>query len=125
MLERMRVERDGVVWGFRIFLGRDPENQNTIDRYTRMRHLADFRGQLWTSEEFRTKLTSLNDPAPVDALPATREAVLWAYTLVFERQPENEATVAAHMKAPSLGALRRSMLSSEEFAHVYGRLKAA
>ena len=126
LLVAKRVDRDAVTWGFRMFLGRDPENNRVYDLYTRMRHVADFRGQLWTSQEFRIRLDELNAPnpprLPVDVMLNSRDAVVWGYALLFDREPENEATIVAHLKARTVGELRRSYLKSQEFQSRFKRV---
>lgn len=51
----MTVSRDAVTWGYRLFLGREPESQDAIERHTEARderHLAE---RLIRSQEFLRK----------------------------------------------------------------------
>ncbi|MBB5753542.1 sulfotransferase family 2 domain-containing protein [Prosthecomicrobium pneumaticum] len=45
----------------------------------------------------------------------TREAVVWGYRFVLGREPESEAAIKWHRRAESVAALRRTLISSEEF----------
>lgn len=44
-----------------------------------------------------------------------REAVIWAYRLILDREPENEAAVTGGAAAPSVAEMVAGMLESEEF----------
>jgi len=53
----------------------------------------------------------------MSAFPVSRDAVVWAYRLFLNREPESEAVVDEHIgKAADLAALRRAFVGSSEFA---------
>jgi hypothetical protein len=45
----------------------------------------------------------------------SREAVIWAYRLFLNREPENEQVVEGHQKAPNLRVLSQRFLRSHEY----------
>ena len=48
----MPVTRDEVIWGYRYILGRDPEDELTIEHHSRARDVRTFRRNLLDSQEF-------------------------------------------------------------------------
>lgn len=44
-----------------------------------------------------------------------REAVIWAYRLILDREPESEEAIRHAAAAPSVAELVAGMLKSEEF----------
>ena len=125
MLHKQEVDRDGVTWTYRLLLGRDPEDESVYTRYAKLRHMADLRGQVWTSLEFLSRYKQIGDPKapslPMDTVPVSPEAVKWGYAILFERPVENRATEQAHLKAKTVGSLRKSLLGSQEFRERYVR----
>lgn len=52
----------------------------------------------------------------------TQQDVVLAFRFILGREPEDQASILAHLNADSLAALRRSLLLSAEFQDAYGRL---
>ena len=47
--------------------------------------------------------------------PVTRDAVVWAYRILLDRDPESETVIAIHRGHSSVAELRKVIMSSEEF----------
>jgi SAM-dependent methyltransferase len=59
-------------------------------------------------------------PPPLDQVPATEDAAVWAYRLILGREPESEAVVRDHARqSRSLQELRERFLESSEFTQRY------
>jgi SAM-dependent methyltransferase len=57
---------------------------------------------------------------PLDQLPASEEAAVWAYRLILGREPESAAIVRDHVRqSASLHALRERFLECSEFTQRY------
>lgn len=57
---------------------------------------------------------------PLDQVPASDEAAVWAYRLILGREPESAAIVSDHVRhSASLQALRERFLQSSEFTQRY------
>ena len=65
--------------------------------------------------------TSMHSSAPpLDQLPASEEAAIWAYRLILGREPESAAMVHDHVRqSESLRALRERFLECSEFTQRY------
>src|SRR6185437_5529270 len=65
--------------------------------------------------------TSMHSSAPpLDQLPASEEAAIWAYRLILGREPESAAMVHDHVRqSESLQALRERFLECSEFTQRY------
>lgn len=66
-------------------------------------------------------MTPMHTPAPpLDQLPASEEAAVWAYRLILGREPESAAIVHDHVRqSESLQALRERFLECSEFTQRY------
>jgi hypothetical protein len=51
---------------------------------------------------------------PVDSMPNSQEAVIWAYVFLLQRKPENQGAIDYHSKWATVGELRRAMLRTLE-----------
>ncbi|MGB9163658.1 MAG: hypothetical protein WCC41_04285, partial [Rhodomicrobium sp.] len=51
---------------------------------------------------------------PVDSMPNSQEAVIWAYVFLLQRKPENQGDIDYHSKWATVGELRRAMLQTLE-----------
>ncbi len=51
----MTISREAVIWGYRYFLGRDPESESVVSGNTQFPSLEDFARTLTASDEFHLK----------------------------------------------------------------------
>lgn len=57
---------------------------------------------------------------PMNDLPVTEEAVLWAYRMILGREPESQAIIGDHVRgSTSLAEMRERFLESSEFTQRY------
>lgn len=102
------LEREHVIWAYRLFLDRDPGSEEDIQRYlAAWSTTADLRRTFMASEEFRTVCSTPH---------LERDHVIWAYRLFLDRDPHSEDDIQRYLKGWGTTAdLRRSFMSSEEF----------
>lgn len=55
----MTLEREAVIWGYRLMLGRDPESETAIERHQQHSDWMTFRSVLANSPEYKRKLVRL------------------------------------------------------------------
>jgi hypothetical protein len=71
------------------------------------------------SREFEAALAQrqmANPPTlPVDSMPNSQEAVIWAYVFLLQRKPENQGVIDYHSKFATVGELRRAVLRTLEY----------
>jgi len=84
-------EEQDVVNGYRLFLARDPENENVVKSLTGRHTVIDFISGLARSEEFQSLGGTLAHR------PATRDDVTYSYSLALHREPESEIIFANHI----------------------------
>lgn len=137
----MGVPREAVVWGYRFFLGKEPESDANIDEMSRSTDdLLGLARALVNSED------SANPKAPVSirtqddiqrpsdsfrgqkdseaSMGVCRDAVLWGYRFFLGREPESEAVIQSHRdRVPALPDLMQAFINSTEFRKS-GRYKA-
>jgi len=84
-------EEQDVVNGYRLFLARDPENENVVKSLIGRHTVIDFISGLARSEEFQSLGGTLAHR------PATRDDVTYSYSLALHREPESEIIFANHI----------------------------
>jgi hypothetical protein len=116
--ERQEIHQLSVLWAFRMFLGRDPEPDDYKAYLTACtnRELIE---RMRASGEFEAALAQrqmANPPAlPVDSMPNSQEAVIWAYVFLLQRKPENQGVIDYHSKLATVGELRRAVLRTLDY----------
>lgn len=117
----MNIE-DGVVWGCRLLLNREPENQIKIVELARgCRSPEDVRALFVNSEEFQNLYhtagrASDTPPANIDL----KEGLRWGYRLLLCREP-SEAEIDYHLNnVASLSDIKSVFLFSQEFRGFQG-----
>jgi hypothetical protein len=116
--EREEIHQLSVLWAFRMFLGRDPEPDDYKAYLTACtnRELIE---RMRASGEFEAALAQrqmANPPAlPVDSMPNSQEAVIWAYVFLLQRKPENQGVIDYHSKLATVGELRRAVLRTLDY----------
>lgn len=63
-------------------------------------------------------------PAAPDAMPVTRDGVIWALRLFAGRDPVDEAEIALHQQHATMGELRTSLMRTPEFRALQIRVGA-
>lgn len=77
-----RVSRDYVVWGYRVFLGRDPENEAVVmDKESRLSSVGALRSEFLASSEFYSD----GCRARRTAIPLTADHIHWAKALLLDK----------------------------------------
>ncbi len=111
------TDKSFVLWGFRMFLGRDPDLEG-YNLWLSMR-CEEFIDKLRSSAEFQSSLTQTQAPnpptLPVDSMPNSREAITWAYVLLLRRKPEDQTVVENYSQRATVGDIRRIILRSDEY----------
>jgi hypothetical protein len=59
---------------------------------------------------------------PPDAMPVTRDGVIWALRLFVGRNPVNDAEIALHQQHATMGELRTSLMLTPEFKTIQVRV---
>ncbi len=115
--EREEIHQLSVLWAFRMFLGRDPEPDD-YKAYLIAYSNRELIERMRASEEFKVVIARrqmANPPElPVDSMPNSQEAVIWAYVFLLQRKPENQGDIDYHSKWATVGELRRAMLQTLE-----------
>jgi hypothetical protein len=115
--EREAIHRLSVLWAFRMFLGRDPEPDD-YKAYLTAGADRELIERMRASEEFKAVIAQrqmANPPeSPVDSMPNSQEAVIWAYVFLLQKKPENQGVIDYHSKWATVGELRRVMLRTLE-----------
>ena len=115
--EREEIHQLSVLWAFRMFLGRDPE-PGDYKAYLTACTNRELIERMRASEEFKVVIARrqmANPPElPVDSMPNSQEAVIWAYVFLLQRKPENQGDIDYHSKWATVGELRRAMLQTLE-----------
>ena len=116
--EQEELRQLTILWAFRMFLGRDPE-PDEYKQHLAARGTGELIAKMRASAEFRsigTQLKASGPPKlPVDFMPNSREAVIWAYVLLLQRNPENQTVVENHARKATIGDVRRVFLGSTEY----------
>lgn len=116
--EQEELRQLTILWAFRMFLGRDPEPDDYKQHRT-TRGNGELIAKIRASAEFRsiwTQPKAVSPPKlPVDFMPNSREAVIWAYVLLLQRKPENQTVVENHARKATIGDIRRIFLGSTEY----------
>lgn len=72
------VPREAVIWGYRLILGREPENETVIDGHGRLRDITALRLGLFNSQEFSRKNLISKVPRVWVAAPVmSGERLIW------------------------------------------------
>ena len=115
--EREEIHQLSVLWAFRMFLGRDPEPDD-YKAYLIAYSNRELIERMRASEEFEVVIARrqmANPPElPVDSMPNSQEAVIWAYVFLLQRKPENQGDIDYHSKWATVGELRRALLQTPE-----------
>jgi radical SAM protein with 4Fe4S-binding SPASM domain len=101
------ITREGVIWAHRLLLGREPENEEVIRQY----QTALDRSSMVECLINRAEVPG--DKVAPESI--TREAVIWAYRLLLNREPENEEVISQHQSALDRSAMVKGFLTSPEF----------
>jgi len=126
------VPREAVVWGYRFFLGKEPESDANIDEMSRSTDdLLGLARALVDSEDTANpkdpvSITQDDIQSPSDSLSGQndneasmgvcRDAVLWGYRFFLGREPESEAAIQSHRdRARILPELVQVLINSTEF----------
>ncbi|MGC1586821.1 MAG: hypothetical protein WA791_14170, partial [Rhodomicrobium sp.] len=111
--EQEELRELSILWAFRMFLGRDPE-PDEYKAYLKTRSNKDLIEKMRASAEFQSALAQLRAPGspklPVDFMPNSQEAVIWAYVLLLKRKPENQTVIENGSQGATIGDIRRAVL---------------
>lgn len=112
------LSKDAIVWAYRLFLDRDPENEDVIQE--KQNYLSDtqsVRHEFLSCEEYQQNSKNLHY-ADSQAILRTldQDAVQWAYRFFLDRVPENESVVQDKLQRLfNTYQLRKEFLSSIEY----------
>ena len=112
------LNKDAMIWAYRLFLDRDPENEAVIE--DKLNHLSDtqsLRREFLGCEEYQ--LNSKNPDYALELPPRLlldQDAINWAYRFFLDRLPENEAVVQDKLqRVLHTHQLRAEFLNSVEY----------
>ncbi len=117
--EGRRIDRQYVIWAYRLLLDREPESEATIQaKLATQSTTRELREEILNSPEYRSRLHGSPSAAATGTL--TPEHVVWAFRLFLDREPENDAIVTARYdRWDHTAELRNDFLSSPEFKVKY------
>jgi hypothetical protein len=99
---------EDVVFGYRLFLGREPESQRVIQAATGRTTVLQFVSGLADSAEYRK--AALEQHTRI----CSRDDVLYAYRLCLHRDPESEQLFADHVGITDARVLTRAIWEAPE-----------
>jgi hypothetical protein len=99
---------DDVVFGYRLFLGREPESQRVIQAATGRTTVFQFISVLAESAEFRTMDLDRR------TRPCSRDDVVYGYRLCLHRDPEGEHIFERHVGRRDACVLTKAIWEGEE-----------
>jgi hypothetical protein len=96
-------DRNDVIFGYRLFLNREPESEQVFSRAAGCRTVFEFVSALAASDEFQRIVTA----NPISWL-CSRDDVTYTYRLCLHRDPENEKLFDEHVGKTDAGVLTRA-----------------
>jgi len=110
-------DRSDVTYGYRLFLKREPESEEVIERRARKQSVLDFVAELVRSEEFN----KLGGQAGAGV--ATRQDVSYAYRLCLHRDPDDESVYQTHVGKSDARMLTLQLWNCDERKQLWGRIE--
>lgn len=111
--------RAAVIWAYRLFLNRDPDDQE-LSSLSRVESPAKLREIMTSSKQFETMLDRagrLFQPSfPIDF----REGVIWGFRLLLQREPSEEDIAANLVSDDTISGLRLRIVLSRAFELLAG-----
>jgi hypothetical protein len=99
---------DDIVFGYRLFLGREPESQRVIQAATGRTTVLQFISGLAESAEYLAMDLGRR------ARPCSRDDIIYAYRLCLHRDPENEHLFEEHVGTTDARVLTRAIWEGGE-----------
>jgi hypothetical protein len=107
---------DDVVFGYRLFLGREPESQRVIQAVIGRTTVLQFISGLAESREYRKADLAQSTRA------CSRDDVIYAYRLCLHRDPEGEQLFEQHVGITDARVLTSSIWEAEERQKLWARV---
>jgi FkbM family methyltransferase len=109
--------KQGVIWGHRLLLDRDPADQAAVDKMAKLFSTPAELGALLTgSPEYQAKFNQVGPRNVARNFPVDlREGVIWAYRLIFQQEPNEEQIAAQLPRITNVRDLRGIFVFSREF----------
>ena len=109
--------KQGIIWGHRLLLDRDPADQAVIDKMVSLvSSSADIRGLLTGSTEYAAKFGRVGPRDTVQNFPVDlREGVIWGYRLLFLQEPSEDQIAIQLGRANTTDDIKSIFVFSREF----------
>ena len=88
--DKMPVTREDVIWGYKMFLGRDPESEDVIASHMTIANVGAFRDALMSCEEFTSKLPEVSAQVAALRHSMTQRVPLYAPMNAVDYDPSPE-----------------------------------
>jgi hypothetical protein len=109
--------QEDVLYGYRLFLNREPENEDVVLNRVGRQTVTDFVGALTASSEYAA------NPARHGQRRCTSEDVTYAYRLCLHREPDGPHILREHVGRTDAFTLTRAIWSSREREHLWGTIE--
>jgi hypothetical protein len=113
-----RCTREDVLYGYRLFLNREPENEDVVLNRVGRQTVADFVRGLIASSEYAA------NPRRRGQRRCTSEDVAYAYRLCLHREPDGPGILEEHVGRTDPLTLTCAIWSSPERVRLWGAIEA-
>lgn len=108
------VPAECVIWAYRLFLNRDPSDDE-LDRLRQAENPARIRSIMISSAQFASLLDRAGRPFAARLPVDFAEGLLWGFRLLLQREPSEDERNAHGLADASLSKLRLRFVLSREF----------